>query len=252
MPEPLYLVWPPSRLDDPPRPAAGPRSEFGSPGSLPDGYRLRTYREGDRGGLTRLIRDEGWQFDADERADYLDRVLPRGLFFVEVADPDAVAAGDEGGAASGSGRPTGRANRDGGGDRRGVPEVREGDLVATAGALHDPGGDAHYFPFGGSVGYVVVAPAHRERGLGRSVAGAAVRRLLDAGYRSVRVGTEPRRLPAIALYLSLGFVPFRHDERAIERWERIHARLDRPFDPADCPRPADLPEPSYREPNPPP
>jgi mycothiol synthase len=181
----LFLLWPRARLAHPP--------EI----SLPPGYELRTFEDGD---------DAAW-LAIQEQADpeipggdfrpflvsYRALLLPAGLFFA-------------------IDRPSGSA-------------------VATAGAVHNTRDGM--FPFGGELAWVATIPAHQSRGLGRATSAAAVRRLIDAGYESIRVGTQDHRLAAIKLYLKLGFIPYLYHEEMRERWRSICTALDWPFTPAE-------------------
>ena len=49
--------------------------------------------------------------------------------------------------------------------------------VGVVCAVHNPAATRFYFPGGGELGYLVVAPDHRRRGLGAALIKAAVRRL---------------------------------------------------------------------------
>ncbi len=53
---------------------------------------------------------------------------------------------------------------------------------------------------------------HAHRGLGRAVCAAVVRRLLSAGYHRIYLKTDDFRLPAITVYLRMGFVPFLYQQ----------------------------------------
>ena len=57
------------------------------------------------------------------------------------------------------------------------------------------------------LGWVVVHPAHRGQGLGLQVCCAVLCFARDLGYRYCYLLTEDYRLPAIRLYLKLGFEP---------------------------------------------
>jgi mycothiol synthase len=57
------------------------------------------------------------------------------------------------------------------------------------------------------LGWVVVHPGHRRRGLGLQVCQATLGFVRDLGYESAFLLTEDFRLPAIKLYLRLGFEP---------------------------------------------
>jgi GNAT superfamily N-acetyltransferase len=112
-------------------------------------------------------------------------------------------------------------------------------LVGTASAVHNPRGSRFFFPGGGELGYLVVEPAFRGRGLGAALVAAVVRRFDTAGYRHVWVGVQGWRLPAIRTYLAAGFRPFLHEpEPAVleARWRRVFAQLGREVDTAPWPR----------------
>ena len=91
------------------------------------------------------------------------------------------------------------------------------------------------FPFGGELGWVASVPAHQRCGLGRALSLAATNRLIQAGYRSIRVGTQDHRLAAIKLYLTLGYVPFLYAGEMVERWHGICEALQWPFTPENWP-----------------
>ena len=106
-------------------------------------------------------------------------------------------------------------------------------VVATAMANHAP---KALHPFGGEVGWVAGDPDHSGRGLGRVVCSAATRRLLAAGYRRVYLSTDDWRLPAIKVYLSLGFEPLLFDPGMPDRWQAVCQKLNWPFTPDAWPR----------------
>lgn len=156
---------------------------------LPTEYSLRTYRQDDRDALQRLLR-EHWDLDETQFQTYLDRVLPSGLFLVETRE--------------------------------------SGDLVGTAGAIHNPKASRHRFPFGSEIAYLYVDENHRRRGLGRAMSAAATRRLIDAGYTSIRAGTT--NPAAVLLFLDLAYRPFARSSDAVGLWRTIYDELGLPFD----------------------
>ncbi|HLK63428.1 MAG TPA: GNAT family N-acetyltransferase [Bryobacteraceae bacterium] len=99
--------------------------------------------------------------------------------------------------------------------------------VACIGAAHNPAATRFYFPGGGELGYLVVSPAHRRRGLGSALVAAAVRRLRQGGYRHIFLGVQGWRLPAVRLYLRAGFKPLIHAPGLAERWRSVFAALGR-------------------------
>ena len=161
------------------------------------GYTLRTYRDDDNQNLLELLGSDGETMDQSAWQQYRDMLLPNGLFLVQ---------------------------------------DRFNSLVATAGAVHNPNPGRHYFPFGGELGYLIVAQTHRQCGLGRAVCLAVVRRLLSAGYDSIRVCVQEHREPAIRTYLNIEFEPFLHSPEIEERWKRICEQLQIDFTPERWPR----------------
>jgi mycothiol synthase len=103
-----------------------------------------------------------------------------------------------------------------------------GELAATALAAHNP---SPLHPFGGELGWVAGSPAHAGRGLGRAVCAAVVRRFVCAGYRRIYLKTDDLRLPALKVYLGLGFVPFLFADDMPGRWQAICEKLSWPFTP---------------------
>ncbi len=161
----LQMVWPEERL------AAFPSW------TLPEGYTLRTYREGDEEGYVRVMNRAGFSEWNRENLDHvLNQCLPGGPLFVVHDKANAI--------------------------------------VATAVALHNP--DAHH-PSGGELGWVAADPEHRGKGLGFIVCAAATTCFLDADYSDIYLKTDDFRLPAIRVYLKLGYVPFLHAPDMKER-----------------------------------
>jgi mycothiol synthase len=79
-----------------------------------------------------------------------------------------------------------------------------------------------------SVGYVhmvAVAPEHRGRGLGRALVLSVLYRFREVGIACAMLETDDIRLPAIHLYLGLGFRPELVHESHAERWRRVRREL---------------------------
>lgn len=104
------------------------------------------------------------------------------------------------------------------------------EIVATAMAKHNPQ-DLH--PFGGELGWVAGHPEHARKGLGMAVCSAVVRRLINGGYRHLYLKTDDWRLPAIMIYLRLGWTPFLHLPDMAERWCAVCEQLNWPFTPGN-------------------
>ena len=103
-----------------------------------------------------------------------------------------------------------------------------GALVGTAMALQDC---SEFGEPGGELGWVASDPRHRGKGLGRAISAAATACMIDYGYRFIHLYTEDWRMPALKLYLTLGYVPFLDRDGATARWQAICHQLAMPFRP---------------------
>lgn len=81
-------------------------------------------------------------------------------------------------------------------------------------------------PRTGVIDYVVSHPDHRGVGLGRAVTSGVMRFFADQGYENITLTTDDWRLTAIALYLSLSFVPELTREDMPGRWEAVMKNLE--------------------------
>jgi mycothiol synthase len=114
-----------------------------------------------------------------------------------------------------------------------VEHAPSGEIVATAQANHAP---KPLHPFGGELGWVAASPAHSGKGLGAAVCAAVVRRFISAGYRRIYLLTDDWRLPALKVYLKLGFVPFLFEAGMAARWEAVCEQVSWPFTPDAWPK----------------
>jgi mycothiol synthase len=158
---------------------------------LPAGYALRTYRPGDEARFYEVMALAGWPGWDEERLRPWLYRILPGGWFMAV-------------------------------------HQASGQIVATAMATHDP---TWSVPFCGEVGWVAGDPAHSGRGLGRVVCAAVTARFIEIGYRHIHLYTEDWRLPAIKIYLRLGYVPYLCTPEMPERWRMICAQLNWPFTP---------------------
>ena len=106
------------------------------------------------------------------------------------------------------------------------------ELVAGAMAMHNP---RPLHPHGGELSWVAASPAHAGKGLGTAVCAAVVARLLRAGYERIYLCTDDPRLPALKVYLKLGFIPFLLAPDMPGRWRAVCEKLGRPFTPEKWP-----------------
>jgi mycothiol synthase len=105
-------------------------------------------------------------------------------------------------------------------------------IAATAMTTHNP---TPLHPFGGELGWVAGHPAHTGKGLGWSVCAAVTLRYLRAGYHNIYLKTDDFRLPAIKIYLRLGYVPLLYLPEMAERWRVICGQLGWEYTPDDWP-----------------
>lgn len=99
-------------------------------------------------------------------------------------------------------------------------------MVASCMAAHRP---SPRHPRGGALGWLAGDPEHAGRNLGASVSAAVTQRLIDAGYKNIYLETHDFRLPAIRIYLNLGWVPLLYGVDMPDRWARICDTLDVPY-----------------------
>jgi mycothiol synthase len=154
---------------------------------LPEGYSIRTSRDGDAIHWARIIRESFEDANCDEslfeRRMVSDQdYLPERIFFVCAPD----------------GMPCGTASA-----------YRSRNAGQDVGALHMVG----------------VRPIHTGMRLGFAVSLAVLHRFRSEGLTSAVLLTDDYRLPAIKTYLRLGFLPlFTHNSHAA-RWDAVYARL---------------------------
>lgn len=99
--------------------------------------------------------------------------------------------------------------------------VAGAQLVACAG-VHDTRLDGSDY---WEIGWVAAHPHHRGKGLGQQVTAAAVGAALALPPRSIMLRTDDFRLPALKVYLRLGFTPVYTHPSYPERWRLIMVRL---------------------------
>ena len=69
-----------------------------------------------------------------------------------------------------------------------------------------------------------------------AVRGSVVGRLLRGGYTHIYLNTDDWRLPAITVYLRLGWIPFLYQADMEARWRVVCEQLNWPFTPEDWPQ----------------
>ena len=160
--------------------------------TLPDGYMLRGYLPGDEVSWSKTLQVCGFKdWDYAEVVDYLKNAERRaGSRVVE----------------------------------------HEGEIVAATFASRKKrsatdtvnGADTHNE---GLLDFVVTHPDHRGNGLGKATCTEVARFLVNRGCESVSLLTDDWRLPAIHIYLSLGFEPVMNRSDMPRRWQVIFNKL---------------------------
>jgi GNAT superfamily N-acetyltransferase len=98
-------------------------------------------------------------------------------------------------------------------------------FLATACLAPAPAG---FPPSTAQLGWVASHPGASGRGLARAVCLAVMNRARQRGFGEIMILTDDWRLPAIALYLKLGFRPDYDSHPSYRaRWEEILQRLER-------------------------
>ncbi len=100
--------------------------------------------------------------------------------------------------------------------------TKDGKEISTAMGTEKPD-----FPGEGWFRMVGSLPEARGTGAGKLVCQAVMHSLAARGYKSIVLSTDDDRLPAIGMYLSLGFEPIIFDDEHKERWEKIMKALDK-------------------------
>lgn len=163
---------------------------------LPEGYALRPYREGDDVTLARTLRGAG----------FVDWDVARVLGYLEDADRRAGSAVVE---LKGMIAASTFASR-----------MSSDSLSPVTGTPGEPRRE-------GVLDYVATHPSHQGRGLGRATCTAVSRYLVDQGCETVSLLTDDWRLPAIHLYLSLGYRPVMNRSDMPERWTKVKRQLEK-------------------------
>lgn len=95
-----------------------------------------------------------------------------------------------------------------------------GAAVGTATAWLGAAPDERHL---GRIHWVAVVPAAQGRGLGRALVAALCQRFVDLGHAAAFLTTETVRVPAICMYLKLGFVPQLRDAADRRAWQSVAA-----------------------------
>ncbi len=94
-----------------------------------------------------------------------------------------------------------------------------GNIAGTATGIVKPE------PEPGILHMVCIRPEYRGKGLARPLNAAVLNYLVSKGCKSITLSTDDFRIPAIKVYLSLGFRPILYDEDMSGRWSSILKKL---------------------------
>jgi GNAT superfamily N-acetyltransferase len=162
--------------------------------ALPPGYAVRWYQPGDEQTWLEIHRATG-VYDP----------LPPGLFDREFGMAPGQLPGRQFFIVAHHGAPFDQAH---------------GATVATSTAWFDPRAPA---PSPGRVHWVAVVPGAQRRGLGSALVWQTCRRLAELGHVGAYLTTGADNLPAINLYLRMGFTPHPRSDQERAAWRDIYS-----------------------------
>lgn len=102
-----------------------------------------------------------------------------------------------------------------------VSDSVTGELYGTASAQIEDDRER------GKLHMVCVHRDHKGKGLSRIVCTAVLEYLYSQGVKEISLSTDDFRIPAISLYLSLGFEPHFYEDGMKERWAKIYEILNK-------------------------
>ncbi len=152
---------------------------------MPDGYTLRHFREGDGPAWTTILCES---FESTPDKFSFDRIMRADIAFMP----------------------------------RRIWFVTHNDIpIATASAYTNPS----FMADAGFVHYVGIQSEHKGRKLGYQVSLAALHQMVAEGWTRAWLSTDDFRLPAIRIYLDLGFEPLLVHENQRQRWQDVFKAL---------------------------
>jgi mycothiol synthase len=103
-----------------------------------------------------------------------------------------------------------------------VEHEPSGKIAATCMAARYP---TERYPDGGNLAWLAARPEFQGNGLGSIVSAAVTKRLVDEGLTDIFLETDDWRLPAIAIYLKLGWTPNPFSSDMAARWTEVERQL---------------------------
>ena len=155
------------------------------------GYTIRTYEQGDEASFLRLMADG--EFDAWDEAKMQFNIAKviPGGWFFAIDDLSQ-------------------------------------NVCGTVMCIHNYTGKAS---FTGDIGWLACARANRGRGLGYALMAHATNRFISAGYSQIQLHTEYYRLPAIRIYLRIGYLPVIDSSEIYSIWQDVCNQIEWAFTP---------------------
>lgn len=114
-----------------------------------------------------------------------------------------------------------------------VEHLPSGSVVASSAAAVYPKAQ---HPDGHSLQWVFAHTDHQRTGAGQATVAAATEVLAKSAPRYSYLSTDDFRLPAISIYLKLGWLPLLFHQDQIERWGRVFGHLGMTFNENDWPK----------------
>ena len=113
-----------------------------------------------------------------------------------------------------------------------VEHMPTGTVVAASTAANYPKAQ---HPDGHSLQWVVAHADHLGTGSGQATVAAATEALANSAPNYSYLSTDDFRLPAINIYLKLGWKPLLFQDDQITRWAKIFQKLGMPFSESEWP-----------------
>ena len=158
-----------------------------TPPEIPEGFSLRTFREGDEEAYVKLMHLSGFDFWGDTQLQQVkNNALENGIFF--------------------------------------LVDDATGRLAATAMANRAKEGQD---PSCGELGWVGADPDFRGKRLAAVACATVLDHYRKSGYEKVILYTDDFRIPAIKTYLNAGFKPLydAEDEATWKRWDLVYKKF---------------------------
>lgn len=88
----------------------------------------------------------------------------------------------------------------------------------------------------GNFGWLAVSPKHRGKKLGHVISRAVTERLIEEDFKKIYLETNDYRIPAIKIYLQLGWQPLIYEPQMSERWKQVCEIIGWKYTPSKWPK----------------